>query len=70
MAEFRNVSGQDRYLALPDWVYPRLVAAGDVVNVDDEIASKYDFAQPGVWGDVNATQPADAAAPAQSKDDK
>ncbi len=60
MAEFRNVSGEDRYLALPDWINPELVEAGATVSVDDALVysgkgnhlGKYDFAQPGVWEDA------------------
>lgn len=49
MAQFRNVSGQDRHLSLPDWYDARLVEAGASVDVEDAIAAKYDFDQPGVW---------------------
>ena len=49
MAQFRNISGQDRHLSLPDWFAPRLVEAGQVIEVEDDLAGKYDFNQPGVW---------------------
>ena len=49
MAQFKNVSGLDRDLALPDWFASRFVEAGGVVDVDDALAAKYDFDQPGVW---------------------
>lgn len=54
MAEFRNVSGQDRYLALQDWPYAKNVADGETVTVEDDIAVKYDFDQPGVWSVIAA----------------
>lgn len=37
MAQFRNVSGQDRHLALPDWYAPKFAEAGGVVDVDDSL---------------------------------
>lgn len=49
MAQFRNVSGVDRNLSLPEWLSPRLVEDGAVVEVSDDLAAKYDFNQPGVW---------------------
>ena len=54
MAQFRNVSGQDRHLSLPDWFDARLVEAGASVDVEDATAAKYDFDQPGVWEQVVA----------------
>ena len=54
MAQFKNVSGQDRDLSLPDWYDHRHVEAGGVVDVDDAIAAKYDFDQPDVWEPVVA----------------
>lgn len=58
MAEFRNVSGQDRHLALPEWVGPRVVADGDTVEIDDATAKKYAWDQAGVWEDANKKAPA------------
>jgi hypothetical protein len=49
MAQFKNISGQDRDLSLPDWYEPRRVLAGDVVEIADDVAKKYDLDQPGVW---------------------
>lgn len=37
MAQFRNVSGQDLELSVPQWLNRRLVKAGEVVEVDDEL---------------------------------
>ena len=58
MAQFRNVSGQDRHLALPDWYAPKFVEAGGVVDVDDALAKTYDFNQPGIWEAVAPDAPA------------
>jgi hypothetical protein len=55
VAQFKNVSGLDRHLALPDWYAPRLVEAGGVVDVADDIAAKYDFDQPGTWEPVTVS---------------
>jgi hypothetical protein len=67
MAQFRNVSGQDRDLFLPEWLGPRHVAADEVVDVDDELASRYDFAQQGVWETVTPPPaPAPLPAPAET----
>ena len=49
MAQFRNVSGVGRSLSLPDWFQPKFVEADAVVDVDDDLAAKYDFNQPGIW---------------------
>jgi hypothetical protein len=57
MAQFRNVSGQDRHLALPDWYAPKFVEAGGVVDVEDAVANAYDFNQPGVWEAVAPAAP-------------
>jgi hypothetical protein len=54
MAQYRNVSGSDRNLSLSEWLGPRVVAAGDVIDIDDEVAARYDFAQQGVWETVTA----------------
>ena len=54
MAQFRNVSGVDRSLSLPDWYEARFVEAGAVVEVDDDLAAKYDFNQPGIWEWIEA----------------
>ncbi len=54
MAQFRNVSGVDRHLALPEYLAPRLVESGGVVDVDDAHAALYDFNQAGVWEAVDA----------------
>lgn len=59
MAQFKNVSGQDRNLALPDWYDHRHVEAGGVVDVEDALAEKYDFDQPGVWELVTAAVKSD-----------
>ena len=59
MAQFRNVSGVDRHLALPEYLAPRLVEAGAVVDVDDAHAALYDFNQAGVWEAVDAPKPGD-----------
>jgi len=56
VAQFRNVSGVDRNLVLPEWLAPRLVEADAVVDVDDDLAAKYDFNQPGVWERIDAPQ--------------
>lgn len=63
MAQYRNVSGSDRDLFLPEWLGPKHVEAGGVVDVDDELATRYDFNQPGVWETVTAppAPPQDAA---------
>lgn len=66
MAQFRNVSGQDRHLALPDWFAPKFVEAGGVVDVEDALANAYDFDQPGVW---EAVTPA-ATAPSSNDENK
>ena len=60
MAQFRNVSGVDRHLSLPEWYAPRLVEAGAVAEVDDDLAAKYDFNQPGVWEWLDAAPAAEA----------
>jgi hypothetical protein len=57
VAQFRNVSGVDRHLALPDWLAPRLVEADAEVEVEDDLAAKYDFNQPGVWESLDAPKP-------------
>ena len=54
MAEYRNVSGVARHLALPDWPMPRLVEVDGVVFVEDDIAAQYAFDQPGVWEDTKS----------------
>jgi hypothetical protein len=54
VAQFRNVSGVDRNLVLPEWLAPRLVEADAVVDVDDDLTAKYDFNQPGVWEQIDA----------------
>jgi hypothetical protein len=57
VAQFRNVSGVDRHLALPDWLAPRLVEADAEIEVEDDLAAKYDFNQPGVWESLDAPKP-------------
>jgi hypothetical protein len=37
VAQFRNVSGQDLELSLPQWFNGRVVEAGDVVDVEDDL---------------------------------
>jgi hypothetical protein len=37
VAQFRNVSGVDRHLHLPDWYAPRLVEAGAVIDIEDAL---------------------------------
>lgn len=49
MATFRNVSGVSLDLMLPDWYASKTVEAGDTVDVEDDLAAKYNFDQPGVW---------------------
>lgn len=63
MAQYRNASGQDRDLFLPEWLGPKHVEAGATVDVDDDLATLYDFNQPGVWETVTAP-PAPAPEPA------
>lgn len=53
MAQFKNVSGVDRHLHLPEWFAARLVEDGAVIEVEDDLAAKYDFDQPGVWESVD-----------------
>ena len=76
MAQFRNVSGSDRHLALPDWYAPKFVEAGGIVDVDDDLVyvapakeedrtpdhhvGKYDFNQPGIWEAVSAPKKSDS----------
>lgn len=71
MAEYRNVSGVDRALALSDWPSPKAVPAGETVVVEDVLADLYDFEQEGVWETVKPS-PAQAkrAADAAKKSDK
>jgi hypothetical protein len=37
VAQFRNVSGVDLDLSLPQWFDKRPVKAGDVIDVDDDL---------------------------------
>lgn len=67
MAQFRNVSGQDRDLYLPEWLGPIHVEADAVVDVEDDLATQYDFNQLGVWEIVTA--PAKPAKPADQTPD-
>lgn len=67
MAQFKNVSGQDRDLSLPEWYDHRHVEVGGVVDVEDALAAKYDFDQPGVWEPVNAPKSAKSAVPVKEE---
>lgn len=56
MATFRNVSGLSLDLMLPEWYAAETVAAGDTVEVDDDLVApegRYEFDQPGVWERVD-----------------
>lgn len=57
MAIFRNVSGVSLDLMLPEWYAAKTVEPGSTVDVDDELAVKYDFDQPGVWQRIDAAAP-------------
>lgn len=70
MAQFRNVSGVDRHLSLPEWLAPRLVEADAVVEVDDDLTAKYDFNQPGVWEWLDAPSAPAPIEPASPVDDE
>jgi len=64
VAQFRNVSGVDRHLSLPEWLAPRLVEADAVAEVDDDLAAKYDFNQPGVWERLDGPSAPEVETPA------
>jgi hypothetical protein len=64
VAQFRNVSGQDLELSLPQWFNGRVVEAGDVVDVDDDLVAAHDqdkprnYFNPAVWEAVSAPKSA------------
>ncbi len=70
MAQFRNVSGRELDLRLPDWYAPKTVPPGELVDVEDDLVRRYDFNQPGVWEPVGTVpdveHPVDPRAPQQA----
>jgi hypothetical protein len=60
VAQFRNVSGVDLDLSLPQWLNRRLVEAGEVVDVDDDLVAAHEqdiprnYFSPAIWEAVTA----------------
>jgi hypothetical protein len=58
VAQFRNVSGVDLDLSLPQWFDKRPVDAGDVIDVDDDLVAAHpedkprNYFSPVIWEQI------------------